>query len=135
MRSDHGATLTILVVEDDRAIAELVRTLLNDVPGWGATVVHDAAAARAVFQHVRVEVLVLDMNLPGITGLELLQLLRQDADWQDPPVILVTARPEQPGVEEAIQSGTAFQLVPKPFDVDDLIEKVREAATHYGKAA
>ncbi len=45
MRGDHGATLTILVVEDDRAAAELMRDLLNDVPGWGATVVHDAAAA------------------------------------------------------------------------------------------
>jgi DNA-binding response OmpR family regulator len=71
-------TSTILVVEDDVAVAELEREVLNDRPGWGATVVHDAAAARAVFRHVEIDVLVLDFNLPGISGLELLGLLRDD---------------------------------------------------------
>jgi CheY-like chemotaxis protein len=54
MLHDVGSTLTILVVDDDQAVAELLRELLNDVPGWGATVVHDAAAARAVFRHRQV---------------------------------------------------------------------------------
>ena len=78
MAGGRGATLSILVVEDDAATAELVRTILYLVPGWGATVVHDAAAAREVFTHVRIEVLVLDVNLPGISGPELLALLRRD---------------------------------------------------------
>lgn len=69
-RSPGGATRTILVVEDDVAVAELVRMVLNRVSGWGATVVHDAAAAREVFRHVLVEVLLVDVNLPGISGLE-----------------------------------------------------------------
>ena len=86
---DVASAGTILVVEYVEAGAELLRELLNDVPGWGATVVHDAAAARAVFHHVRVEVLVLDVNLPGISGLELLALLRRDKAWQDPPIIFI----------------------------------------------
>ncbi|HEV2126658.1 MAG TPA: response regulator, partial [Chloroflexota bacterium] len=86
----YGQTLTILVVEDDVATAELVRVLLNQVPGWGATVVHDAAAAAELFKHVRVEVLVLDVNLPGISGVMLLELLRRSPDWHEPPVILMT---------------------------------------------
>jgi hypothetical protein len=57
MRQEFGKTLSILVVEDDEAAAELIRTILNNVVGWGATVVHDAAAARAVFHHVQIEVL------------------------------------------------------------------------------
>jgi DNA-binding response OmpR family regulator len=75
-----GDTITILVVEDDAAVAELLREVLNDVPGWGATVVHDAAAARAVFPYVQIDVIVLDLNLPGISGLELLELLRRDTE-------------------------------------------------------
>lgn len=122
------STLTILVVEDDIAVAELLRALLNDVPGWGATVVHDAAAARAVFRHVQVEVLVLDVNLPGITGLELLQLLRQDPEWRAPPVILISAHPCQPGVTAALEQGQAVQMIAKPFDVDQLVGAVRSAA-------
>lgn len=121
------ATVSILVVEDDAAVAELLRVLLNDVPGWGATVVHDAAAARAVFRHVRVEALVLDVNLPGISGLELLQLLRADPGWRDPPVVLVSAEPSQQGVAEALTLGRAVRMVAKPFDVDELIQVMREA--------
>jgi CheY-like chemotaxis protein len=124
-------TLTILVVEDDVAVAELLRALLNDVPGWGATVVHDAAAARAVFRHIQVEVLVLDVNLPGISGLELLQLLRSDPEWRDPPVILVTANPRQAGVPETLEQGQAVRVIAKPFEVDELLQAVRQAAAEY----
>jgi two-component system phosphate regulon response regulator PhoB len=122
-------TLTILVVEDDEALAELLRTLLNRVPGWGATVVHDAAAAREVCHHVRVEVFVVDVNLPGISGLELLALLRADPEWRDPPVILMSARPDQPGIDAALARGTAGRFIAKPFDVDDLIDAVHDAVT------
>ena len=76
---------------------QLLRALLNDVAGWGATVVHDAEAAREVFCHVRLEVLVLDINLPGISGLELLELLLCDPRWNEPPVILLSANANQPG--------------------------------------
>lgn len=128
MWTEHGSTLSILVVEDDRAAAELVRALLNDVPGWGATVVRDAAAAREVFRHVRVEALVLDVNLPGISGLELLELLRRDPSWDGPPVVLMSADPDQPGVGEALRRGAAAAIVAKPFDVDDLVRAIRAAA-------
>jgi DNA-binding response OmpR family regulator len=126
MLHDVGSTLTILVVDDDQAVAELLRELLNDVPGWGATVVHDAAAARAVFHHIRVEVLVLDVNLPGISGLELLELLRRDAAWRDPPIIFISAVPDQPDVQDRVLS-EGIRLIRKPFDVDELVTAVTEA--------
>ena len=129
MTGAHGATLSILVVDDDEAVAELLRALLNRGPGWGATVVHDAAAAREVFRHVRVEVLVVDVNLPGISGLELLDLLRHDGSWNEPPVILLSAVPDQPGIGEAVRGGRAVTVVPKPFDVDQLIEEIRSAVS------
>jgi DNA-binding response OmpR family regulator len=134
VRSGYGETLTILVVEDDEAVAELMRTVLNAVPGWGATVVHDAAAARAVFAHVQVEVLVLDVNLPGISGIELLRMLRRDPDWRDPPVILVTAQPSQPAVKEAVATDESIRLIAKPFDIEQLVHAVRAAAQQYLEA-
>ena len=124
----YGQTLTILVVEDDVATAELVRTLLNRVPGWGATVVHDAAAAADVFRHIRVEVLVLDVNLPGISGIELLELLRRDPHWHEPPVILMSADPNQLVVQTALVRGEAIRFLAKPFDVDELVAAVHQAA-------
>src|SRR4051812_24882415 len=129
----YGQTLSILVVEDDVAVAELIRTVLNDVPGWGATVVHDASAAREVFRHVLIDVLVVDVNLPGISGLELLALLRCDAHWDEPPVLLLSARPTQDGIATALREGLVTRFLVKPFDVDQLVAEVHEAvARHHG---
>jgi CheY-like chemotaxis protein len=126
----YGKTLSILVVEDDVAAAELIRTILNDVVGWGATVVHDASAARAVFGHVQIEVLVLDVNLPGISGLELLPLLRQDPHWQEPPVILLSADPNQVAITDALRDGLVTAFLRKPFDVDQLVHEIQVAVAN-----
>jgi DNA-binding response OmpR family regulator len=130
-----ASTLSILVVEDDEAAADLIREVLNDVVGWGATVVHDAAAARAVFQHVRIEVLVLDVNLPGISGIELLGLLRADSHWNEPPIILMSANPGQPAVADAVRKGAVTTFIKKPFDVDRLVEEIRSAVAAHDEAA
>ena len=135
MESAVGETLTILVVEDDAAVAGLIRELLNRVPGWGATVVHDAAAAREVFRHVAVEVLVVDVNLPGISGIELLGLLRGDPHWREPPVVLMSADPDQPGILGAVREGVVTRFLRKPFDVDALVREVRSAVAEPGSWA
>lgn len=127
MRPEFGTTLSILVVEDDKAVAELIRTVLNDVQGWGATVVHDAAAAREVFRHVQIELLVIDVNLPGISGVELLTLLRQDPHWHEPPIILMSAEPGQAKVADALRAGLVTAFLQKPFDVDELVGRIHAA--------
>ena len=127
MPRGFGRTLSILVVEDDTAVAELLRAVLNRIPGWGATVVHDAAAAREIIRHVQVEVLVLDVNLPGISGPELLHMLADDPAWTHPPVFLVSSDVGQPGVPEALRSGRAVAALQKPFDIDELIELIERA--------
>jgi DNA-binding response OmpR family regulator len=135
MAHDYGETLTILVVEDDEAVADLVRTVLNQVPGWGATVVHDAAAAREVFRHVRIEVLVVDVNLPGVSGLELLELLRRDPHWDEPPVLLMSSEPDQPGILGAVRAGLVTKFLRKPFDVEALVREVHAAVAAHGSPA
>jgi DNA-binding response OmpR family regulator len=127
MERSTGGTLSILVVEDDEVAADLIRVILNDEVGWGATVVHDAAAARAVFQHVRIEILVLDVNLPGISGIELLDLLRKDPHWDEPPIILMSANPGQPAVVDALRKGAVTTFLTKPFDVDQLVGEIKAA--------
>jgi DNA-binding response OmpR family regulator len=135
MERSSGGTLSILVVEDDEAAADLIQTILNDEIGWGATVVHDAAAARAVFQHVRIEVLVLDVNLPGISGIELLELLRDDPHWNEPPIILMSANPGQPEISDALRDGAVTTFLKKPFDIDQLVTQIKMAVNGPDKGA
>lgn len=129
MHGSEPSTLSILAVEDDPGVADLLLNVLNDVEGWGATVVHDAAAARSAFQQVQFDVLVVDVELPGISGLELLALLRQDAGWHDQPVIVVSVSARQPEVREAIRTGQVAEALMKPFNIDRLIGLIEEATT------
>jgi DNA-binding response OmpR family regulator len=124
---DQQHTTTILVVEDDETIGDLLHTVLNEEPGWAATIAPDAGAARAAMQQVIFDVLVLDINLPGIGGLELLSLLSDDPAWHRPPVILMSADHQQRGIHEALDSGTAVRFIRKPMDLDDMIAAIRMA--------
>ena len=76
--------------------------------------------------------LVVDVNLPGISGLELLELLRNDPHWDEPPVLLMSARPDQVGIASAVREGLITRFLSKPFDVDQLIEEVNEAVARHG---
>lgn len=120
-------TIAILVVEDDPSAGELISTVLKDIAGWTATVAPDAAAARAAFGQVQIDALLLDINLPGITGLELLELLREDPNWRNPAVVLMSAVRQQPGIVEALREGRAVTFLEKPLDLDVLVETIRQA--------
>ena len=127
MSAPDAPTVVVLIVEDDDAVAELLRQVLTEVPGWTALVAHDAVAARAIVQQVQISVLVLDVNLPGISGLELLELLRQDDAWTDPPVIIVSAVADQPDVQATLRQTGVIKTLQKPFDIDQVIATIRES--------
>ena len=86
-------------------------------------------------RHVRVQCLVLDLHLPGPSGLELLAGLHDDPAWPRPPVVLTTADPDGPGVRAALAAGTVAALVPKPFDADALTAAVARAVATRPRAA
>jgi CheY-like chemotaxis protein len=123
---DPGGTRTILVVEDDAAVAALLGEALNGVLGWRATVAGDAAAALAVCQQVRVDVVVTDVHLPGISGPERLGRLAA-LPGGAPPVLVLSSDGDPPGVPEALATGAAVGFLRKPFDLDDLIARVAVA--------
>jgi CheY-like chemotaxis protein len=142
MLPDTSHMATIVVVEDDPTVAELVRAVLNDVPGWGAVVAYDARSALTLLEHVRPDVMVVDVNLPGMSGIEMLAQLRQTPGWHEPPVVVMSANVPQERVEQALGksgksgaggrlghvghagSGSYVQFLPKPFDIDELIDSV-----------
>jgi CheY-like chemotaxis protein len=76
---------------------------------------------------VQISVLLLDLNLPGIFGLELLGLLRQDAAWTEPPVIIVSAVADQPEIQTELRQTGITTIVSKPFDVDQVIALIQQA--------
>src|SRR6478672_4466002 len=83
----------IVVVEDNEAIAELIKDLLNAEPDYQAVAVHDGALALDVIRSVKASLILLDIGLPGLDGMQVYDMIQNDPATCDVPVIFVTADP------------------------------------------
>jgi DNA-binding response OmpR family regulator len=112
----------VLVAEDEPDIADALRQALTerldvelDIVANGALVMDSVAAQRP-------DLLILDVALPGLNGLDVFDLLRSDPRVQGLPVLFLTGLPER--AETATAATGVHEVLAKPFDVDDLIAHV-----------
>lgn len=115
----------IVVADDDESIRDLVDFLLTQ---GGATVVQaaDGDAALRACRQPGVELAVLDIQMPGMTGLEVLRALKADPGTADLPVLLLTAHSMRGGLAQGLGLG-AHDYIRKPFDMDELRARVDSA--------
>jgi DNA-binding response OmpR family regulator len=112
----------ILIVEDDRDIAELIRHYLVKA-GHAVDVLTSGAEVLPRLGSRRPDVLVLDLMLPGLNGLEICQAIRRDPGIADLPIIVVTARAEESDRVAGLELG-ADDYLTKPFSPKELVARV-----------
>ena len=112
---------TILVCDDDPPLRELVRAVLG--PGYQFVEAADGTEALAAARDVAPDVMVLDVMLPGINGIDVLKELRSDERIADIPVVVITAWSH---AEAEAWAAGADRFVSKPFDPDELCRAVEE---------
>src|SRR6187431_3233107 len=115
------ALMRILVVEDERTLAGFVQQAL-DAEGYAVTVVHDGITAEAEARSGDYGLVLLDVMLPGQSGLEVLDAVRSEKP--ELPVILMTARGAIEQRVEGLDRG-ANDYVTKPFSFEELLARVR----------
>ena len=120
--------MNILVVEDERKIAQFIRKALLE-QGFAVSVCHDGDKAHALLTAHPFDLLVLDIMLPGRDGLSLLKNLRERKDTV--PVILLTARTEMNERIEGLNLG-ADDYIPKPFYAEELIARIQAVMRRTG---
>jgi two-component system, OmpR family, alkaline phosphatase synthesis response regulator PhoP len=113
----------ILVAEDDHDIAELISHYLKKA-GWSAHVAAAGDEALAYARNHPVDVVILDLMLPGMTGLDVCQALRADHATAGLPVIMLTARTEEADRVKGLELG-ADDYVAKPFSPNELVARIR----------
>lgn len=113
-------TRVIVVVEDNEAIARLIQEVLNDVPGYGAVTVPDGSIALDVISAVRADLVILDVDLPGLDGFAIFDHLRDQPPTTHTPVLFMSAASHS---GELARRGIT-NYIGKPFDLDDLLGKV-----------
>jgi len=112
---------TILVCDDDPSLRELVRAVLG--PRYRFVEAADGAEALALAQELRPDLIVLDVMLPRLSGIEVLEALQLDDELRSIRVVVITAWSHS---EAAAQVAGADRFVSKPFDPDDLSSAVEE---------
>jgi len=115
--------LGVAVVDDDDSIRFLVQTLLHR-DGLSACTYASAEAFLAAFCPDDVGCLVLDLHLPGVSGLEVQEILNRRGVHL--PIIVFTAQGSVPKAVAALKNG-AVDFVEKPFDNNDLLRRIRES--------
>lgn len=120
--SAPGRTFSVLVVDDDFMVAKIHTRYLATVPGFTVVAtVHSGAQALESLAQLRPDLMLLDVYLPDMTGIEVLRRARQDFPAVD--VIVVTAARELATVREAMQGGAVSYLI-KPFEYEALGERL-----------
>ena len=117
----HAETATILVCDDDPSLRELVRAVLG--PRYRFVEAADGTEALTLAREDRPDLIVLDVMLPGRSGIEVLEELRSDVDLSMIPVVVITAWSH---AEVDAEVAGADRFVSKPFDPDELSSAVEE---------
>ncbi len=110
----------ILIVEDDRRIAALVAKNL-EAAGYDCRMVHDGDGALQEFERHRPDLMVLDLGLPGLSGLEIARRVRRESDV---PILMLTARSSEGDKVLGFELG-ADDYLTKPFSTSELVARVR----------
>jgi two-component system phosphate regulon response regulator PhoB len=113
----------VLVVEDEPAIVELVKYSLREA-GWDIRTADTVAGAWDSITHGKPDLVLLDWMLPDQSGLRLLSRLRGDRDFQDIPVIMLTAKSMEEDKIAGLNTG-ADDYVTKPFSPRELLARAR----------
>ena len=120
------ASLRILVIDDEPAIRRFLRTSLS-AQNYSVLEAEDGETGLAMLQRNTIDVLVLDLGLPGMDGMAVLRALRDKGS--SVPVIVLSSRDDEKGKVTALDLG-ADDYVTKPFGVDELLARIRAAVRH-----
>jgi DNA-binding response OmpR family regulator len=119
---DNGCSMRVLIVEDELRLAENLASALRESNGFAVDHAQDGLDGEHLAQQRCYDLIILDLMLPGQSGLSLLKRLRSDRDTT--PVLVLTAREGAESIIELLNAG-ADDYLSKPFDLGELIARVK----------
>ena len=123
----HGAPLrTLLYVEDNPANLKLIEQLIARRPDMRLLSARDGNTGIQLARDNQPEVILMDINLPGISGIEALKILREDSATAHIPVVALSANAMPRDIEKGLQAGF-FQYLTKPIKVNEFMDTLESA--------
>jgi DNA-binding response OmpR family regulator len=122
----------ILVVDDDRDVAQSIELALRR-RGFQVVLSHSGVEALKTLRRHRPDLVILDVLMPGMNGLEVCRRLRTDTTTADIPIIFLTARGQERDRIEGLRAG-ADDYIAKPFNLEELLLRVKAVLRRTQKA-
>ena len=122
-------TLNILIVDDYRTMLRIIRNLLKQIDFNNVEEATDGAEALGKLRAGQFGLVISDWNMAPMTGLELLQEVRQDGRLKSLPFIMITAESKTENVVAAKAAGVSNYIV-KPFNAETLRDKIEKVLAH-----
>jgi DNA-binding response OmpR family regulator len=116
-----GFLATVLICDDEPSLRELIRISLDGPYSFAEA--DDGEKSLEIARRLRPDVIILDMMMPRLSGLEVLSEIRRDGELAETPVIVLTAQPSTK--DEALRSGADIVMV-KPFEPEEITAAVEE---------
>ena len=120
LRRQAGQPRLILIVEDDRAVASMISEFITSA-GYDAEVARDGQDAIVKARQFQPDLVIMDLMLPRLTGGEAASQLKQDALTSRIPIVGISAVADVTALAELLPLDA---VVPKPFDLDDLLAAI-----------
>jgi two-component system response regulator MtrA len=112
----------IIYVEDDPIVAELVQAVLGEAGHIVGVVAHGELGRDTIYLK-QPDLVILDRDLPGMEGVDILKSLKQVAGLYRTPILMLSANRSRQSIDEALAAGARDYLV-KPFEPADLVARV-----------
>lgn len=116
--------MKVLSIDDSITIHYIIKKALSVLDAEVITAQNGVQGLERIKEHNNdIQIILLDWNMPGMTGLEVLQKLKESDEWKEIPVIMLTSEGDPKNVIEAMKTGANGYII-KPFAQEDLIDKV-----------
>ena len=130
---DTQALPIMLIVDDERGILDFIRLGMRS-EGFRVEIAQDGPTGLAKARMLHPDIMILDIVMPGIDGLNICRRLRAEPDTMNIPIIMLTARDEVKDRVEGLETG-ADDYLTKPFSFDELLARVRALLRRQQRAA
>jgi two-component system chemotaxis response regulator CheY len=115
----------VLVVEDSAAIRAMIVSIVETVPGIECTDAEDGLAALKALPSEKFDAILTDINMPGLTGLELISFIRRHPNYSSIPIIIISTEKAEADRERGLALG-ASDYITKPFAPSDLQRVIKQ---------
>jgi two-component system chemotaxis response regulator CheY len=117
--------MKILIVDDFSTMRRIMKNVLKQLNFVNIIEADDGSTALEALQREKIDLVVSDWNMPKMTGLELIKVIRCDDALKHIPFLMVTAEAQQENIIEAVKSGVSNYIV-KPFTAETLSQKINQ---------